>query len=418
MKHLEKKIKVPQNYLKLVASSIPSRIFWWSFVLLLVIHCIENTSVIYSDAVWLRGVYLFRNFLYLVLLVKICLLSVFRKNELVCVILIGVAGLGSVLGSGDFGLLEYFIIMLAAREESPRRLVAVFAMIKGAAIIITLFLWRIGVLAAMYYQDDKVGYYNTYGFCHRNVLAANVTVLCFAWFYLRYKSLQLWDVIVWTVIALITFRYAISRTGMIVIFLVIFGIFFVRKKRGWILKVPYFRTVLLVGFVAMLLVSVLGTLLYSDHSAFWNFIDNIFTKRFRYANYCFNQFGLSFFGQKIPFVSSMEAQTSDTAKLILDNSFMRALLYYGMIPGGLFLAIYFKALYHSLKNKNEKLAVCLFIFAVYGLSERYMLDAYYQFPLWIAWNKYFFKKKGVVVEERKTFVEYLLEMFRFCKGKM
>lgn len=284
--------------------------------------------------------------------------------------------------------------------------------------MLTLLFWRIGLLSAIYYQDDKVGFYNTYGFCHRNVLAANVTVLCLAWFYLRYKSLKVWDVIVWTAIAFITFRYAASRTGMIIILLIIFGMYIVRKKRSWILNFPSFRRIFLLGFVLMIGVSVLGTIFYSDQSALWKLIDSVFTKRFQYANYCLKEFGLSLFGQALPFVSSIEAQTSETSKLILDNSYMRALLYYGIIPGGMFLAIYFQALNLSLKKKNEKLALSLFILAFFGISERYMLDVYYQFPLWIAWNKYFFSEQKEGLVQRKTFVEYLVELFHYCKGKL
>lgn len=415
---LQKKMLIVQKYSQFVKSAVPDLIFWCSFILLLVIHCIENTSIIYSEAVWLNGMYLFRNLLYLVLIGEIALFSTFEKKECICAVFVGIVALGSALASRDFALMEFFIVMLAAKGKSPRRLVMVFAVIKETALMLTLLFWRIGLLSAIYYQDDKVGFYNTYGFCHRNVLAANVTVLCLAWFYLRYKSLKVWDVIVWTAIAFITFRYAASRTGMIIILLIIFGMYIVRKKRSWLLNFPSFRRIFLLGFVLMIGVSVLGTIFYSDQSALWKLIDSVFTKRFQYANYCLKEFGLSLFGQALPFVSSIEAQTSETSKLILDNSYMRALLYYGIIPGGMFLAIYFQALNLSLKKKNEKLALSLFILAFFGISERYMLDVYYQFPLWIAWNKYFFSEQKEGLVQRKTFVEYLVELFHYCKGKL
>ena len=104
-------------------------------------------------------------------------------------------------------------------------------------------------------------------------------MICLAWFYLRYKRLKLWDVIVWTVIALLTFRYAISRTGMIVILLIIFGMYLVRKKRSWILHVSSFRKLLLLGFLLMIGVSIFGTIFYSDQSAFWKLVDSVFTKK-------------------------------------------------------------------------------------------------------------------------------------------
>ncbi len=393
--------KILDSYYAIVERLKPGRIFWVCFVLLLSIHCIENTSVIYLDTEWLKGMYLFRNLLYLVLLAKIGFLSVYTKRELICVAAFLTIGLLSFLGSGDYGLLEFFILMFAAKEESSVKLTVVFFLIKGAALIITIFLWRIGILAALYYQDDKIGYYNTYGFCHRNVLAANVAVVCLAWLYLRYRRLKIWDVAVWGIVALATYRFAVSRTGLIIILLSIFGIYFFRKKNISILNFPYLRKVFCWGFLGLILISVIGTVFYSGDSPLWSLIDSIFTKRFQFAHYCFEEYGLSLFGQHIPLVSSIAAQNDQGTRLILDNAYMRGILYYGVIPGTLFLTAYFKALDMALRKRSGKLIFCLGIFAIYGLSERYMLDVYYQFPLLVAWCKYFFKDRRSMKEERK-----------------
>lgn len=435
MDKLRKMTNVTKIYSDIVNSQVPGRVFWVSYLLLLVIHCVENTSVIYSDAVWVDGMYLFRNLLYLVLLARLGFLSVFQRKELICAGIFFVAGAASFLGSGDFALMEFFLIMFSAKDESPRRIVAAFAVIKGAALLITLLLWRIGVLAAVYYQDDHVGYYNTYGFCHRNVLAANITVLCLAWFYLRWRSLKVWDVAVWSGIALLTWPIAQSRTGLIVLFLIIFGMFFGSRKRQWILRVPNLRTVILLCFAAILLISVIGTIFYSDDSAVWKLVDSIFTKRFKFANQCLEQYGLSVFGQQLPFVSTIEAQNSDAARLILDNSYMRAILYYGILPGILFLGTYFRSLDLSLKRRDVRLMICLTVFAVYGLSESYLLDVNYQFPVLVAWSRYFFKsghgrhpQSGASAQkqaedpdsgpERKTALQYAGDVIRYCKGKI
>ena len=61
---------------------------------------------------------------------KIALFSTFRKDECICAILIGIVALGSVLEAETLLLWRFFIIMLAAKGESPRRLVMVFAVIK------------------------------------------------------------------------------------------------------------------------------------------------------------------------------------------------------------------------------------------------------------------------------------------------
>lgn len=407
------KIFLNKEYMQHMAEPV----FWLSMIVLLVIDSIENTSVIYSDASWLTIMYIFRNLLYLVLIGKIVFLSVYMKKEMIGVVIAGIIGFASLLGSGDFALFKLSIVIIAAKDVDFHKFVKVFAIIKGTAVMLTLLLWRIGILGALYYQDDKVGYYNTYGFCHRNVLGANVAILCLAWFYLRYRRLKIQDVIVWITVAAVFYKLASSRTSLLIMMLTIVGVYLFQEKEQLIMDYPKTRKILLWGFVSIVFLCILCTVFYVRYNFFWEIIDKIFTKRIRFAHYCFKEYGLSLFGQRIPFVSSIQAQSGDIDKLILDNAYMRALLYYGIIPGALYLFSYFKALEMSFLKKDCALVVSLVIFAVYGLSERYMLDICYQFPLIVACGQYFFSRDDSTVNIRKLPLEYGYDIIQFCKRK-
>lgn len=407
------KIFLNKEYMQHMAEPV----FWLSMIVLLVIDSIENTSVIYSDASWLTIMYIFRNLLYLVLIAKIVFLSVYMKKEMIGVVIAGIIGFASLLGSGDFALFKLSIVIIAAKDADFHKFVKVFAIIKGTAVMLTLLLWRIGILGALYYQDDKVGYYNTYGFCHRNVLGANVAILCLAWFYLRYRRLKIQDVIIWSAVAAIFYKLAASRTSLLIMILTIAGVYLFQKKEQLIMNYPKTRRILLWGFVSIIFLCIICTIFYVRYNFFWEIIDKLFTKRIRFAHYCFKEYGLSFFGQRIPFVSSIQAQNGDIDKLILDNAYMRALLYYGIIPGALYLVSYFKALEMSFLEKDCALVVSLVIFAVYGLSEGYMLDICYQFPLIVACGQYFFSRDDSTVNVRKLPLEYGYDIIQFCKRK-
>lgn len=415
MIQLSKKAKVFLD--KIYVQSMAEPVFWVCMILLLVIDSIENTSVIYSDAAWLTAMYLFRNLLYLVLIGKIVFLSVYTRTEMIAVAVTGLIGFASLLGSGDFTLLKLFIVIIAAKDADMRKFVKVFALIKGTAVLLTLLLWRIGILEALYYQDDKVGYYNTYGFCHRNVLGANVAILCLAWFYLRYRRLKVQDVVIWSMIAALSYRLVASRTSLLIMVLTIAGVYLFQKKEQLIMGFSHTRRIVLWGFIAVIVLCIICTIFYVRYNFFWEFIDKIFTKRIRFAHYCFKEYGLSLFGQRIPFVSSIQAQTGDVDKLILDNAYMRALLYYGIIPGALYLAGYFKVLDMSLRKKDCALLVSLVIFAVYGLSERYMLDICYQFPLVAAGGQYFFNRNDSPGNVRELPLTYGMNILQWCKRK-
>lgn len=423
---ISKKSRIRNWYTGIVESSFYMYLFRILFTLLLIIHCIENTSVIYSDAVWLNVMYLFRNLLYIVLLTGCGFFTVYRKEELILAGVFVAAGGVSFLTTTDFGLMEFFIILLASRNESSRWLISWFAVIKTAAVLITLLFWRIGVLDSIYYQDDAVGYYNTYGFCHRNVFAANIVIICLAWLYLRWRSMVIWDVIVWLLIAAGTYFLTVSRTGFIILVLTVIVMYAVAKRQSQFFKIPRLKQIVIGIFAAILLVSIIGTVFYSEDSAVWKLIDSIFTKRFQFSNYCLKEYGISLFGQNLPFVSTFEAQSGASGRLILDNSFIRALLYYGLIPGALFIGCYLQALLLSLKRRGGKLIASLIILAVYGASERYMLDVFYCFPLVTAWAKYYFQIRAEGTygarsdnfPERKTVFGHAADLYYYCKRKI
>ena len=352
-------------------------IFLSVFSLLMIIHCVENTSVTYLKADWLKDMYLFRNFLYLVLLAKIAFFIERNLKEIFFTGIFLFIGLLSFFGSKDFGLFELFIVICAAKGVSPRSLVNLFAVIKGSALFLTVLLYAIGMLPALYYSDDVYGYFNTYGFCHRNVLGANVALLCLIWFYHRYGRLKFRDLALWGSLTGITYVMARSKTSLLITSIIILGFYIFQCVQNKITRIPSFSMLVLLVFLILVAASVACTILYEPNSSFWRMLDRFFIKRIRFAHFCFDEYGLTPFGYDIPFTSSMTAQNSNIDKLILDNSYARVLLFYGVIPGICFLSRYFLSVRSALSDQNFSLMLALMVFAVYGMSERYMLDAYY-----------------------------------------
>lgn len=383
----DQKVRLKTHY------TLSDLVFWISFCLLLIIHCIENTSLTYLDTPWFPAMYLLRNCLYLVMIAKIGFLSSFTTRELIITGVTLLLGCISFFTTDDFGLCEFFIIAIASKDITPRKLVSVFLKIKGIAVALTLALYATGILPTLHYLDDAVGSYNTYGFVHRNVLGANMAILCLAWFYLRYRDLDKWDLILWCALAAVTYKLAISRSSLITMLLIIAGVSLYKYFEPRLMKMKHTEKILLGTFLGLFAVSLICTILFDGDSSFWNRIDRIFTKRFRFSNQCLVDHGITLFGNDIPFLSSMDAQNADKRKLILDNSYMRAILFYGIIPGGVYLYGYYQAFKNAIAKKESALIICLFIFTVYGFSERYMLDVFYCFPAMIACQSFFYKSK-------------------------
>lgn len=365
--------------------SLMELLFWGAFCLLLVIHCIENTSLIYEDLAWMKAMYMVRNVMYVLLLAKAGFLAIYRPKELWCMLAVLPAGVLCVLCSGDFALMEFAIVAIAAKDIPVRKLVKVFAVIKAAAIVLTLALAAVKVLPNIAYENGQEAANYTYGFCHRNVLGANMAVLCLAWFYLRYRRLQLWDYVLWGVLTIATYLIAVSRTSLLIMVMSIAMVWACRRYESKLLKMPRMRLILVGFVVGLFLISLVCTVFYKRYNEFWEFVDKIFTKRLRFAHQCLETYGFSLFGQEMDFVSTLDAQNdAEATRLILDNAYMRGLLHNGIIPCGLFLFAYCKSLDRAWLRKNLPLIVGMVVMAIYGMSERFMLDVYYNFPLLVA----------------------------------
>lgn len=422
MKLTDKLLRLDQLSRSRLRLSLVELIFWTAFSLLLVIHCVENTALIYQDLPWMDAMYMFRNLLYLVLLAKAAFLSVYRPKELWGMAAVLLAGALCFVCSGDFTLMEFAIIVIAAKDISPRTLVKVFAVIKTAAVILTLALAAVKVLPTIIYENGENDAYNTYGFCHRNVLGANMAVLCLAWLYLRYQKLQPRDLALWGVLTVVTYLVAVSRTSLIIMALSIVLVYGCRRMEDRILKTPHIRRILLGFFLGLFLISLVCTVFYERYNEFWEFVDKIFTKRLRFSHQVLEEYGFSLFGQEIEFVSTLEAQNTDDTRLILDNAFMRALLHNGIIPGSLFLAACCKALDRSWQRKNLPLIAGMLVMAVYGMSERFMMDVNYNFPLLVACLSLFRQPGPQTADAYRLPFEYAREVltgiWQWCRKRL
>ena len=380
------------------------------FILLVVIDSIDNTSLRYSELSWMETMYVLRNALYflmlagvgwnflrrLLILRKQHQLTASRLGEFVGVALLILLGGASFLGSRDSTLLCFFVIAVGVNGLSSRRLARLYFVLKSIALVSTILCWRIGLLPTLRYLDDTVGHYNTYGFGHRNVLGANLVVLCLLWCYLRYQKLKVQDLIIWAAIAFVSYRFILSRTALIMILISVIFMYGMQRLEKRIFNFPHLGRLVTGIFIGFILLSLISAIFYSPDSEFWQFLNRIFTKRISFAHQYLVDHGLSLFGKDLPFVSSMEAQVSDSRRLILDNSFLRVILYYGILPGAAFFYLYYRGIRYALSRKKGALLCTLVVFLIFGMSESYMLDAFYQFPLilvccspkfWEGWNR-------------------------------
>ncbi|MBQ2382609.1 MAG: hypothetical protein II290_01100 [Oscillospiraceae bacterium] len=384
-------------------------VFWPTFILLMVIHCMENTTLNYYKPGWMPAVYLYRNILYGVLFLKIAFLTTYRRKELWWVLGALVVAVLCWRSTRDLQMIEWATIAIAAKDIPKQKLLYAFLLVKSVAIAMTLFLHEVGILPTLYYLNGNGPIYNTMGFCHRNVLGANMAVLCLGWFYLRFRQIGTMDILFWVVLSAVTYFLAISRTGLIVMLMIIAVMCLARKLEHRLASRPWTPQVFVGILAGLFLLCLLGAILYREGVPFWDSLNELLTKRLSFSHQVLEDFGLRLFGQDLPFVTTMAAQTSDAKPLILDNSYMRAILYFGLIPGLSLLGLMGLSLWRAGKRDHISLVACLLVMAVFGVSESYLLDVFYNFPLLLSITLLF--RRPTRAEAVRP-VEYALEILR------
>ena len=389
------------------------------FCLLVAIHCIENTSLIYEDLQWIKIMYKVRNLMYVLLLAKAGFAAIYRPEELWYMLVVLAAAALSLICSTDFSLMEFAIIAIALKDLPHRKVLYAFAIIKTAAIILTLVGTYMHLIPNIIYDNGTEGVYYTYGFCHRNVLGANMAVICLAWLYLRYNNLQVMDLILWIVMTGLTYMLALSRTSLLIMLLSIFVMAYCYYLGSYIARNKVFRRFILWSFICMAVLCVVCTIFYDQDNFILKIVDKVFTKRLLFAKQCLDEYGFSLFGQDIQFVSTLQAQTQSadqsfyqqmSSRLILDNSYMRVLVYNGIIPGALFIFSYCRALQHTWRRRNVALVAGMMIMAFFGVSERFMLDVNYNFPLLLAFISMFRQPTLKTIRTYRYPMEYVGEV--------
>ena len=391
----------------------------WIFCFLVAIHCIENTSLIYENLQWIEIMYKIRNLMYAILLAKAGFAAVYRPRELWYMLVVLAAAVLSLVFSTDFTLMEFAIIAIALKDLPHRKLLHAFAVIKSVAIVLTLLGTCLHLIPNLMYDNGTEGVYFTYGFCHRNVLGANMSVICLAWLYLRYNHLRVLDLLLWIVMTGLTYMLALSRTSLLIMVMSIFVMAFCYYLGSYIAQKKFFRRLILFCFFYMVTMCVVCTICYDQDNFILKIVDKIFTKRLLFARQCLDEYGFSLFGQDIQFVSTLQAQTQSadlsfyhqmSSRLILDNAYMRVLVYNGIIPGALFLLSYCLAILHTWKRKNMALVAGMMIMAFYGVSERFMLDVNYNFPLLLAFISMFCQPTDETIDTYRYPMEYVGEV--------
>ena len=214
------------------------------------------------------------------------------------------------------------------------------------------------------------------GFSHPNNLGTILFILVVTWLYLNsHKSIGVIFLVSYA-IAIFDWLIPLSRTSSILLLVLPFLIIFYRwcnTKR--IKKIFYFISSIsfLISFLVSFYLMFRFSLLDANSS-------NLYV-RFTDAHQLYNLYGIHWLGNKISFVSTIESMRYNIPSVILDNAYLRLLIYYGKLASIIYIIIFLIIGFKIDKNSNPVLMAIYLLFVIHGFMEYSMLLVQWNFLL-------------------------------------
>ena len=211
---------------------------------------------------------------------------------------------------------------------------------------------------------------------HPNSFAAILAWTNIMYLYLKYEKLKAWDYIITFLIALFIYFVPNSRTSAILLVVFIAMIILFKKDIKIIIKF---------GKISIVLMAIIMFCLFLAYNMtpVIDKIDSILNARIKLALAIYENYGISLFGEYIPFGQELSSVYKyGLTQLTIDSAYYSLLFSYGVVNTLIFLIIYTRLNFK--KNFENKKILFLTIWSFYAITETLALNPLLCFPLLFA----------------------------------
>lgn len=299
-------------------------------------------------------------------LVFITQLKAFRFNYLIKIILFFSLSLIFIIHTGNFLFLKLLLIVVVSRDVAFFDRISFDMRLRIVFLIFMVFLCLFGVVGDATALYDGVVRHSM-GFTNPNVFGMHTMILCLEIVYLRTKKNVLRSsfyrgVLFCLVLSIVSYYVCGSRTSFVISLLSIVLAIIYRYRQS-ILQTKFLRFLIkyspLITSVAVLVLYEL----YINGSSFGIEANNIMSGRLFSTKYFVDNYPISLFGNEI----SSAVKSCDVTVVYM--------LYAFGLTGLIMYLCCFKNLLKRLLKTDYLLAIIMFLFVIYGMSEKLWLFA-------------------------------------------
>lgn len=213
---------------------------------------------------------------------------------------------------------------------------------------------------------------NSMGFSHPNTFGFYIMILCFEYSYLKVKKrskFNIFDILCFCLLVLVIDTVSDSRSSVFSIIIFLCYLIFGKSIYKKIANSKVTSIVCSNFFIVCALLSAISTYMLYMNKDIGLFINKILSGRLFYNIIFFKKYGISLFGQELLLISTEQAKLTNTASLVLDNSYFHLLLRYGLFYFCM-MSEFFRRSFRSIISKNSyELFGIMLILLLYGMTE-------------------------------------------------
>ena len=279
------------------------------------------------------------------------------KKEILKICTLLFIGICCTLASKETRILWLVLVVSCLKNIDIRKMLKLSLYVFFSLFIFYLLLFLLGVISET--VTLKGGH--SLGLGHPNNLHCYVLIIITLYIYLKFDKYNFTYFLVLNLVNILLYFVTLSRSGFVALFFVLLYSLLICKLKSNEMK----KKITIICFItifALALVEIVVSLSYSENAPI-RILNSIFTGRLSQANFYFKNFGISFFGQHLEYLSN------ENAVAILDIGFLKLLLNNGLVALILFMTIYLVDFKNALKKNQYDIIMLLLSTLLYTLFE-------------------------------------------------
>lgn len=280
-----------------------------------------------------------------------------------------------IVSSSSMGimLILYALFLVSIKNVNLYKLIRTDMKVR-ILVLVSLFVLSVLGVINNFSSEINGNLKYAFGWSHPNSFAFQILIIILEGIYTHKSKLKFKDlfivgsmmVLLWTICANRTAIYAFA----------VFIVLYVFAQKGYIERVKILRYMLILITPICGVVSWLLVWFYTTGSRFAETINSIITERLALAVQFLGMYPITLWGTKIETISTREAIIRGTRTQILDMSYVRLPLEYGIVFFLIFLALFFAIQIILIRRKKYREAAITAFFALMGITSNSLLTPF------------------------------------------